>query len=75
MEAVISNHPVVVFLDIIIKSIKLKLCLNSLLQKWKHVNCFWPCLQSNSIREILLKGSFVWGGSLEPVNTRDRKSA
>lgn len=56
VEAVISNHLVIVFLDIIIKSIKLKLCLNSLLQKWKHVNCFWPCLQSSSIREMLLKG-------------------
>lgn len=58
MEAVISNHLVIVFLDIIIKSIELKLCLNSLLQKRKHVGCFWPCLQSSSIREILLKGKY-----------------
>lgn len=57
MEAVISNHLVVVFLDIIIKSIELKLCLNSLLQKWRNVNCIWPCLRSSSVssREILVK--------------------
>ena len=60
MEAVISNHLVTVFLDIIIKSIKLKLCLNSLLQKRRHVNCIWPCLQSSSIRsrEILGKDEY-----------------
>ena len=60
VEAVISNHLVIVFLDIIIKSIKLKLCLNSLLQKWRHVNCIWLCLQSSSIssREIPVKDKY-----------------
>lgn len=73
VEAVINNHLVIVFLDIVIKSFKLKLSLNSLLQKWRHVNCIWLCLQSSSIsgrdtsqRQIQCS---AWGYALEPVNT------